>query len=94
MTKYHLYTAVGEMYGDFAAAAVDGEMYGGSATISGWPEQGSSMKRTNVRAFNKALATIVMANLTMLFRAGPESNHKKCDNQYVGAYSTSKTNMM
>lgn len=36
-----------------------------------------------------------MANLTMLFRAGPESNHnKKCDNQYVGAYSTSKTNMM
>ena len=30
MTKYHLYT-VGEMYGDFAAAAVDGEMYGGSA---------------------------------------------------------------
>ena len=43
MTKYHLYTAVGEMYGDFAAAAVDGEMYGGSATISGWPEQGSSI---------------------------------------------------
>ena len=58
------------------------------SAISGWPEKGSSTECRNVRALN-------VANLTMLLRAGPESKYnKKCDNQYVGAYSTSNIHMM